>query len=111
MLPAAHRIRSSAEFREVVRRGRNVARRDVIVHLSTGRNGPARVGIVVGRAVGGSVVRHRVARQLRAQVAERLSRLPDGTCLVARARPSAAAAASAQLGGQLDSALTALGMR
>jgi ribonuclease P protein component len=52
-----------------------------------------------------------VARQLRAQMAERLSRLPDGTCLVARARPSAAAAASAQLGGQLDSALTALGMR
>jgi ribonuclease P protein component len=110
MLPAAHRMRSSAEFREVVRRGRTVTRRDVVLHLGSGRKGTARVGIVVGRAVGSSVVRHRVTRRLRAQMAERLSRLPDGTCLVARARPSAAAAASADLGGQLDSALTALGL-
>jgi ribonuclease P protein component len=103
-------MRSSADFREVMRRGRTVVRRDVIVHLGTGRSGSARVGIVVGRAVGGSVVRHRVARRLRAQMAGRLSRLPDGTCLVARVRPSAATADSAELGGQLDSALTALGM-
>jgi ribonuclease P protein component len=110
MLPAAHRMRSSAEFREVIRRGRSVARRDVILHLRAGRTGTARVGIVVGRAVGGSVVRHRVVRRLRAQMAQRLSRLPDGTCVVARARPTAATAASDELGGQLDSALTALGI-
>jgi ribonuclease P protein component len=110
MLPAAHRMRSSTEFREAVRRGRSAARRDVILHAGTGPDGPARVGIVVGRSVGGSVVRHRVARRLRAQLAERLSRLPDGTCLVARARSSAASTGSAELGGQLDSALSALGM-
>jgi ribonuclease P protein component len=110
MLPAAHRMRSSTEFREVLRRGRSVARRDVILHVGTGQHGPARVGIVVGRAVGGSVVRHRVARRLRAQLAGRLSRLPDGTCLVARARSSAAGTDSAELGGQLDSALSTLGM-
>jgi ribonuclease P protein component len=103
-------MRSSVEFQDVVRRGRTLARHDVILHLSVGRKGPARVGIVVGRGVGGSVLRHRVARRLRAQMAERLSRLPDGTCLVARARPSAATADSAELGGQLDSALAALGM-
>ena len=110
MLPAVHRMRSSAEFREVVRRGRSVARRDVIVHVRAGRAGSARVGIVVGRSVGGSVVRHRVTRRLRAQLAERVLRLPDGTCLVARARPSAAVVGSSELGGQLDSALNALGM-
>jgi len=110
MLPAAYRMRSSTEFREVLRRGRSAAGRDVIVHVGTGRPGATRVGIVVGRTVGGSVVRHRVARRLRAQLAQRLARLPDGTCLVARARPSSAAAASSELGGQLDSALTALGL-
>ena len=110
MLPAAHRMRSSAEFREVVRRGRSVARRDVIVHVRAGQAGSVRVGIVVGRAVGGSVVRHRVARRLRAQLAERLSRLPDGTRLVARVRPGAAMVSSSELGGELDSALSALGM-
>jgi ribonuclease P protein component len=103
-------MRSSAEFRAVVRRGRSVARRDVVLHVSTDREGTAQVGIVVGRGVGGSVIRHRVARRLRAQMAERLSRLPDGTCVVARARPSAASAASGELGGELDSALTALGV-
>lgn len=66
---------------------------------------PPRVGFVVSKAVGNSVVRHRVVRRLRAQVGQRLSALPAGTDLVVRAQPSAATASSAQLGGALDSAL------
>ena len=54
----------------------------------------ARAGFVVGRAVGNSVVRHRVTRRLRAVVATELSRLPSSADLVVRARPEAADAAS-----------------
>jgi ribonuclease P protein component len=50
----------------------------------------ARVGFVVGRAVGNSVVRHRVTRRLRAAAREELHRLPPTADLVLRARPEAA---------------------
>lgn len=66
---------------------------------------PPRVGFVVSKAVGNSVVRHRVVRQLRALVAQRLDRLPAGTDVVVRAQPPAAGASSEQLGEALDHAL------
>ena len=52
----------------------------------------ARAGFVVGKAVGNSVIRHRVTRRLRAAVREELHRLPPTADLVVRARPEAAAA-------------------
>lgn len=67
-----------------------------------------RVGFVVGRPVGGAVVRHRVQRQLRHLMRSRLGALPDGTLLVVRAQPAAADAGSAALGDDLDAALRRL---
>jgi len=69
---------------------------------------PAQVGFVVGRAVGGSVQRHRVVRQLRHLVRDRLDRLPAGSRLVVRAQPLAAGRGSAELGRDLDAALARL---
>ena len=57
----------------------------------------ARAGFVVGKAVGNSVVRHRVTRQLRAAVRAELHRLPPTADLVVRARPESATAGSAVL--------------
>jgi ribonuclease P protein component len=54
----------------------------------------ARAGFVVGKAVGNSVVRHRVTRRLRAAVLEELHRLPPSADLVVRARPEAGTAGS-----------------
>jgi ribonuclease P protein component len=54
----------------------------------------ARAGFVVGKAVGNSVVRHRVTRRLRAVVQEELHRLPPAADLVVRARPEASTASS-----------------
>ena len=54
-------------------------------------SGP-RAGFVVGKAVGNSVVRHRVTRRLRAAVVQELHRLPASADLVVRARPEAATA-------------------
>jgi ribonuclease P protein component len=68
----------------------------------------ARAGFVVGRAVGNSVVRHRVTRRLRAVVREELHRLPPTGDLVVRARPEAATASSAVLSADLSAGLDRL---
>lgn len=78
-----------------------------MVHAAlTAPTRPPRVGFVVSKAVGNSVVRHRVVRRLRALVAERLDGVPTGWDLVVRAQPAAATAASSSLGEHLDHALS-----
>ena len=67
-----------------------------------------KVGFVVGKSVGNSVQRHRVLRQLRHLVRDRLADLPPGTELVVRARPEAAGRSSATLGQDLDRVLDRL---
>jgi ribonuclease P protein component len=67
-----------------------------------------RAGFVVGRAVGNSVVRHRVTRRLRAVVRDELHRLPGTADLVVRARPDAAEATSERLRRDLASGLDRL---
>jgi ribonuclease P protein component len=73
-----------------------------------GRTSCARAGFVVGKAVGNSVVRHRVTRRLRAVVAAELHRLPSSADLVVRARPEAADADSAALHRDLVAGLDRL---
>ena len=100
MLPAQARLRRRPEFTAVVRSGRRAGRPTMVLHYLPERPAVAggvtsaspRVGLVVGRAVGGSVVRHRVSRRLRALAAEELHRIPPTADLVLRARPEAAAA-------------------
>lgn len=95
----------------MIRHGRVTGRRALVLHFAgptVAQPGPVTVGLIVGRAVGGSVVRHRVSRRLRAQLAERIPQLPPGAALVIRAKPSAAELGSAELGRQLDSGLAAL---
>ena len=68
----------------------------------------ARAGFVVGKAVGNSVVRHRVTRQLRAAVRQELHRLPPTADLVVRARPEAAAAGFTALRRDLAAGMSRL---
>ncbi len=63
------------------------------------------MGFVVSRAVGGSVVRHGVARRLRHLMRDRIGALPPGSALVVRALPAAATASSDALAQDLDAAL------
>jgi ribonuclease P protein component len=111
VLPDRHRLHTAADFRTVVRRGRRAARPLLTVHLLPGEPGdaaprPARAGLVVSKAVGGSVVRHRTSRRLRALLLPRLGGLPAGTRLVVRAAPSAGSAPSRALAEDLDDALS-----
>jgi ribonuclease P protein component len=71
----------------------------------------ARVGFVVSKAVGNSVVRHRVSRQLRHLMADRIGTLPAACSLVIRALPASAGASSSELGADLDGALRRLKLR
>ena len=106
MLAAVHRLRASAEFSEAFRRGRRAGRPLLSVHLHVTSDGaPPRVGLVVSKGVGGSVVRHQVSRRLRHLLRDRLDRLPSGSRLVVRAAPAAGSASSEALAADLDAAL------
>ena len=67
------------------------------------------MGFVVGKPVGGAVVRNRTKRRLRALVRPLLAQVLPGARVVVRANPSAAVAATSVLQHDLVSALTRAG--
>ncbi len=77
-----------------------------MVHVARpARVGPVKVGFVVGKQVGGAVVRNRTKRRLRALVRPLVPRLLPGTHVVVRANPAAAAAGTPAMAQDLLSAL------
>lgn len=101
-------MRLRCDFDIAVRRGRRVGRRTLVVHVAlVSADGPvpARVGLVVSRAVGGAVVRNRVKRRLRAAMRTRIGTVPPGVLVVLRANPAAGGARMADLLADLDAAL------
>ncbi|WP_372734309.1 ribonuclease P protein component, partial [Nocardioides sp.] len=84
-----------------MRLGRRAGSRALVVHLAVppaptdatdssgpgAQRDPARAGLVVSKAVGNAVVRTRVKRRLRHQLAARLDRVPLGATVVVRALP------------------------
>ena len=84
MLPARHRLRDSADFSAVVKRGVRAGRNTVVIHLVTGSADSA-AGLVVSRAIGGAVKRNLVKRRLRSIVAPIVESAPEGTRIVVRA--------------------------
>ncbi len=77
-----------------------------MVHLLTEpEGGESRMGLIVSKSVGGSVVRNRVKRRVRELSRLRLGLLPQGSLLVVRALPAAGTASCQQLGADLDEAL------
>jgi ribonuclease P protein component len=110
VLPAAVRMRASAEFSDTVAHGARHTAGPLVVHLrhavAPGQDPSPHVGLVVSRAVGNAVIRHRVSRRLRQLLVERLSMLPPGSRVVVRALPAAADSGSAALATALDRALT-----
>ena len=121
MLPRSSRLHLSADFTEVVRRGRRASRPLLTVHLLAPDEAldaasdafavrrPARAGLVVGKGVGGSAVRSTVSRRLRHLLRTRVGDLPGGTRLVVRAAPASAGAPSGLLARDLDAALERAG--
>ncbi|HMS77621.1 ribonuclease P protein component [Gordonia sp. (in: high G+C Gram-positive bacteria)] len=120
MVAAQHRISSGSDFARALKHGARVSTRDLIVHVAqpgivrTDQPGPRddvatlggpRLGLIVSKAVGNAVTRHRVARRLRAAFVDVMALIPADTLVVVRARPSAAGPSSVTLADQLSTAL------
>lgn len=95
MLPARHRMRRSEDFSATLRGGVRGGARRVVVHMDLTEGTPL-VGFVVSKAVGNSVVRHRVVRKLRHIARDVLLGERTGR-IVVRALPAAANASSDEL--------------
>ena len=118
VLPPAQRLTRPDQFRAAGRQGRRAGSRTVVTHLlvpegeqvvGVPAHEPARVGFVVGKAVGSAVTRNRVKRRLRHAARERVAELPQGSLLVVRALPTAALASYEELAGDLDRCLRRAG--
>ncbi|RAV06740.1 ribonuclease P protein component [Mycolicibacterium sp. GF69] len=108
MLPARYRMTRSAEFGTTVSRGVRAVQPDLVVHamrVDTGAGSGPRIGLVVSKAVGNAVQRHRVARRLRHVAHTLIDELDPADRVVIRALPSSRHAISARLEQELRTAL------
>ncbi|WP_163376709.1 ribonuclease P protein component [Dietzia sp. Alg238-R159] len=111
MLPRSHRLHRSADFATVVRKGARKGRRTMVVHAhvdsSDVRVGGPRFGLVVSKAVGDSVTRHRVSRRLRHIARGLLDEAGDDLMVVIRANPASAGASHDDLVRDMRAGLAA----
>ena len=86
MLPAANRLRTSREFELVTKTGERATSLSLVLYLKVLENSAPnpKVGLIVNSSVGGSVVRHRISRQLRHSIAPHLNKFPASSNLVIR---------------------------
>ena len=87
------RLSRSADFDRVYREGRSHATRHLVVYAFPRADDgePPRLGVSVGRKVGGAVERNRVKRVLREAFWALADELPEGHDFVLVARPDAGA--------------------
>jgi len=98
----------STEFGATVSQGMRAVQPDIVVHALRSSDDTAdgpRIGLVVSKAVGGAVQRHRVARRLRHVARTVIDELDPADRVVIRALPSCRHAISARLEQELRTAL------
>lgn len=88
-----------------MRFGRKYSSRLLVLHVAIDPNSESRCAFAVGKNVGNSVIRHRVIRQLRHLMIQRLAQFPAGSQVVVRALPGTAGSSSSELGENIDFAL------
>jgi ribonuclease P protein component len=113
VLPAQYRMTRSTEFGVTVSQGIKAAQPDLVLYTrsdETGEPGP-RIGLVVSKAVGNSVQRHRVSRRLRHAARTILEDLGATDRVVIRALPSSRNAISPRLEQELRTALQRIRVR
>lgn len=86
MLPNSARIKNSSEFLRVTKSGKRGSTETLVGYLliEDSKQEP-KLGLIVGKTIGNSVVRHRIARQIRHAAKDQLKNLPIGSLLVVRA--------------------------
>jgi ribonuclease P protein component len=104
------RLSRSAEFDRVYRQGRSVANRYLVLYTFPRQgDGPSRVGLSVGRKVGGAVERNHVKRLLREACTAQGQAIQPGQDVVLVARAAALELATTRglegIGGALEELL------
>ena len=83
VLKNSARIKSSADFARVTKSGQRTTTNSMIGYsYRTNDQNPAKLGLIIGKSVGGSVKRHRIARQIRHAFQE--SNFQNGVLFVVR---------------------------
>jgi ribonuclease P protein component len=104
----------STEFGATVSRGTRAAQPDLVLYAlrseETGEPGP-RIGLIVSKAVGNAVHRHRVSRRLRHAARSILDDLDPADRVVIRALPRSRDAISLRLEQELQTALARIRAR
>lgn len=88
MLPKNARLTVSADFARATKSGTRVTTENFVGYLYISpvtNNDHPKCGLIVNKAIGGSVARHALARKVRHAVAPQLAKLPNGSLLVIRA--------------------------
>ena len=105
MLSRAHRLTRGSDHKHVVRRGTRSAAPHTVTHVIAASGEGVRFGFIVGRNVGGAVVRNTVRRRLKAARLEPLLLMGEGRDVVIRALPAAADADFATLRREVERGL------
>jgi len=86
VLAQTHRLRNSKDFARVTKTGFRATSIHLVVYAAvspTLTTGP-QVGLIINKSVGGSVTRHRIARQLRHAVKSDLNKFSPAVQIVIR---------------------------
>ena len=86
MLAKTARLTESGDFARATKSGLRYSTSNFVGYLyPTGEKEPARAGLIISKSIGGSVTRHRIARQIRHVLRETYTQLPEGSLFVVRA--------------------------
>ena len=85
MLAKSARLTESGDFARATKSGIRYSSTNFVGYLYlTQSQEPARAGLIISKAVGSSVARHRLARKIRHCIRDQYSALPNGALLVVR---------------------------
>ena len=96
MLPKKARLTTSEDFAKATKSGLRLTSENLVgyLYVSPAANNvnlqePTKCGLIINKSVGGSVMRHRIARQLRHDLAPKLDTFPANSLFVVRVLKSA----------------------
>lgn len=93
MLPKKARLTTSEDFAKATKSGLRLTSANLVGYLyicpDAGNDLPAKCGLIINKSVGGSVMRHRIARQLRHDLAPSVDTFPTNSLFVVRVLKSA----------------------
>ena len=88
MLPKKARLTTSEDFAKATKSGLRLTSINLVGYLSispaAANELPAKCGLIINKSVGGSVMRHRIARQLRHDLAPIVDTFPMNSLFVVR---------------------------